>query len=325
MKCTNKRLLSLFVLCLIFITGCGNNKYDIPYSADTNISSFSIIEDSENSSKIDPFAKKLVVVEGNVDTSSIDIREATAAGMFDLTKGSAIYAKDIFEKMNPASLTKIMTAIVAMKNASPDLVLTASANVYVSDSSAQVVNIKEGDQMTLEQALNMMLVYSANDAANLIAEGVGGTIENFVIMMNAEANSLGATGTHFTNPNGLHDAEHYSTPYDMYLMMNTAIQYDLFNQIITKPEYQTVYYNAAGNEVSLEVESTNYYLIGKKTGPAGVTIIGGKTGSTSMAGHCLVLYSKDSKGAPYISVVMNSDNRDNLYAYTTELLEKIGK
>ena len=134
-----------------------------------------------------------------------------------------------------------MTALVAMENGSGDMLLTASENVTKLESGAQTCGIKEGDQMTLNQALHLLLINSANDAAVLIAEGIAGSIEGFSEMMNAEALNLGATNTHFVNPHGLSDDNHYTTVYDMYLITNAAIQYDRFNEIIHMKEYQTVY------------------------------------------------------------------------------------
>ncbi len=121
-----------------------------------------------------------------------------------------------------------------------------------------------------------LLINSANDAAVLIAEGVGGSVENFCEMMNEEALALGATNSHFVNPHGLTDDNHYTTVYDMYLIMNEAIKFEVFREIIHMDSYTTVYHDKNRAEKEITVNSTNYYFIGKADPPSGITILGGK-------------------------------------------------
>ena len=188
---------------------------------------------------------------------------ASGGALFDVNNHETIYAKNIYEKLAPASLTKVLTAVVALKNASEDTLLTATSNVKITESGAQVCGLKEGDQLTLSQALHLLLINSANDAAVLIAEGVGGSVENFCEMMNEEALALGATNSHFVNPHGLTDDNHYTTVYDMYLIMNEAIKFEVFREIIHMDSYTTVYHDKNGAEKEITVNSTNYYFIGK--------------------------------------------------------------
>ncbi len=323
MKCTNKPFLVLTIIGTLLLTGCSSGKYPVPYTADTDISSFSIVNSERTSSKASSFANKLCVVDQNINASSIPLTASAAAGLFDLSGKNVIFAKDIHKQMYPASLTKMMTAIVALKNGNPDMILTASSNVKINESGAQVIGLNNGDTMTLSQALNILLIYSANDVAVLIAEGISGSEEAFVELMNKEALSIGATNTHFMNAHGLNNEEHYSTPYDLYLIMNEAIQFETFNEIIHTPEYNTTYYDAKGNPVEVNIKSTNMYLNGTIEMPTGVTVVGGKTGTTSAAGHCLIMLSKDTKSNPYISVVMKSDNREDMYGYMSMLLKQI--
>lgn len=267
------------------------------------------------------FAGDLCVVDTDIIPKDLDFSEQTAAGLFDLNGKDTIYAKNIHETLYPASITKIMTAIVALKNGQPEDVLTASENVKITEEGAQLIGLKPGDTMTLTQALHLLLIYSANDVAVLIAEGIGGSVDEFVGMMNEEAHAIGATNTHFSNPHGLTDEDHYTTPYDLYLIMNDAIQYELFNEIIHMRDYQTIYQTKDGKEKEVDVETTNYYLQGNASAPSGITVIGGKTGTTNAAGHCLILLSRDTSSNPYISIIMKSGSRDDLYAYMTRLLE----
>ena len=313
----------LLVLCVLCINGCGRNQYEMAYEVNSDVSSFRIVNIEEDSRNTEPFAADLCVVSSDVNISDVDMSKASGAGLFDLNDNETLYAKNVHEKLYPASLTKIMTALVALKYGSMDMTLTASANVKNLESGAQVCGLKEGDQMTLDQALHILLINSANDAAVMIAEGIGGSIEGFADMMNEEALSLGATNTHFVNPHGLSDDNHYTTVYDMYLITNAAIQYERFNEIIRTTEYSTVYYDKNGNSKELNINSTNYYFQGQAEAPSGVTVLGGKTGTTNAAGHCLVLVSRDTSGNPYVSVIMRAESREDLYSQMSELLDEI--
>ena len=168
-----------------------------------------------------------------------------------------------------------------------------------------------------------MLIYSANDAAVLIAEGIGGSMDNFVEMMNEEAKEIGATKSHFANPHGLTADDHYVTTYDMYLIFNEAIKYDEFQQIINMSGYTTTYTGSSGKSVDVDITTTNLYVRGDESVPSNCTVIGGKTGTTTAAGHCLILLAKDNSGNPYISVIMKAEDSDTLYSEMTELLNKI--
>lgn len=322
MKCTNrtKKYSCLLLLLPIFMTGCGVNEYTMPYRESGQVSSFKLatIDDSETAR---PFARQLCVVDSDISNSDVSLDEVSAAALFDLGNLDTLYAVDVNKQVHPASLTKIMTALVAMKYGSMDQVLTASENVRITEPGAQLCGLSPGDTMTLDQALRILLINSANDAAILIAEGVSGSVDAFVEQMNKEAKSIGATNCNFLNPNGLTQDGHYVTAYDLYLIFNQALQYNLFNEIIQMPSYSTTYLDRNGNEKILEVKSTNQYIQGNIAMPQGITVIGGKTGTTNAAGHCLILLSKDSSGDSYISVIMNSPSTEDLYIKMTELLE----
>ena len=331
MKCTNKdkrtvsakRIIPVLFSILLLLTGCGQSQFDMPYSVDSEVSSFRVVDLEEERGTAVPFASGLCVVNSNIDSSDVDMTAASGAGLFDIKNCNTLYAKNAHEKLYPASLTKVMTALVAMKHGSNEMMLTASANVRILESGAQVCGIKEGDQMTLDQALHLLLLNSANDAAVMIAEGIAGSVEAFSAMMNEEALLLGATNTHFVNPHGLPDDNHYTTVYDMYLIMNEAINYSTFNDIIHMDTYTTVYTDKNGASKEITVNNTNRYIQGTAQAPSGITVMGGKTGTTNAAGHCLVLLSRDSSSKPYISIIMRAESGDLLYSQMTDLLEEI--
>jgi D-alanyl-D-alanine carboxypeptidase len=252
------------------------------YAPDSEISSFNVLTDSVGGT-VEAFAADLCVTSEDIGTSlSVDMSKATSAVLFDLNKKETIYSKNAHEQLHPASLTKVMTALVAMKYGSLDQVLTATDSVTIHESGAQLLGLKPGDTMTLDQALHALLMYSANDVANLIAENIGGgSIDSFVNMMNQEAQRIGATNTSFLNPHGLTQDGHYTTAYDLYLIFNEAIKYDTFNEIIHMNSYQMTYYNADGEPKERTIETTNLFLKGNYSVPDNVNVIGGKTGTTT--------------------------------------------
>jgi len=321
--CTGKiSVLLIIMLICTLIVGCGTG-YEMPYSLHNDNSVYDVGTIVEEVGTYPSFAKDLCVVSGNINAEQVNMENAQVGALFDINNTNTLYAKNANQTVHPASLTKIMTALVALKYAQPDLMLIASDNVIIKESGAQLANIKPGDQMTLEQALNILLLYSANDVAIMIAEGIAGTVDDFCSLMNEEAIEIGATNSHFTNPNGLTADDHYVTAYDMYLIFREALQYSLFNDIIQKSTYETVYYGSDGSEKSISVDNTNQYLADSANIPDQITVIGGKTGTTAAAGHCLILYSRDVNGSPYISVIMNADSSENLYTYMNELLSYI--
>ncbi|MDO4292005.1 MAG: D-alanyl-D-alanine carboxypeptidase family protein [Eubacteriales bacterium] len=327
MKCTSKKVLALLAALTVAVSasGCGEETFAFSYDPDYSVSSFRVVGESSFETA-DAFASGLCVVNGDVavDDSVVDMSEATAAGLFDLNRHTVLYAKNIHERLAPASLTKLMTAVVALKNGNPDDVITVSANVNNLESGAVVCGLKEGDRLTLNQALHALLIKSANDAAIAIAEHIGGSVEGFAELMNEEAARIGATNSHFVNPHGLTADDHYVTAYDMYLIFNEAINYSVINDIIRMTSYETVYTDKNGAEKKLSFTNSNQYLAGNYTPPETVSVVGGKTGTTNAAGNCLILLAKDTAGNPYIAVILRSKERAILYEEMSGLLGQIG-
>lgn len=324
MKCTNRKsklkISAVLLAGILCMTGCGSTKYDMPYSSQNSVSSYQLLNVA-NQETIEPFAANLCVAAKDIPAQGISLPDVGAAALFDCKNLETLYAKNVNNQMNPASLTKVMTALVALKHGSPDDVLVASENVKITESGAVLCGLKPGDKMTLDQALHILLMYSANDVAVLIAEGVTkGSVEDFVALMNEEAQRIGATNCHFMNPNGLTEEGHYVTAYDLYLIFQEALKYNLFNEIIQTSSYNTVYMDGNGAEKSIEIENSNLYLRGVYDMPSNVTVVGGKTGTTNAAGHCLILLSRSSSGTPYISVIMKDDSREKLYEDMSNLL-----
>ena len=331
MKCTNnslkKKLICsiMSILIALSLSACGNTSYELPFDANSKVSGFNVVT-GEKSDVVPLFAKELCIsIQDVTDSEFANTDDSGTAILFDVSNSEVLYSSHAHDKMSPASLTKVLMALVALKNATPDTVLTASEKIYIDEPGAQLCGLKPGDTMTLNQALYIALLNSANDAALLIAQNIGGSEEEFVKMMNEEAKNLGATNSNFVNPHGLTDSNQYTTAYDLYLILNEAIKYEKFVEIIQTPSYETIYYDRNGKEKQLSVRNTNKYINSDVKAPENVKVIGGKTGTTNAAGHCLMVLAKDINGAPYIAIILKAGSRDSLYAQMTDLLEEITK
>ena len=275
--------------------------------------------------RTESFAQKLCVSsQGNVDCiKNAQLEEGQKGLLYSLSNHKVLYANGIYDKVYPASITKIMTAMLALQSGKlNDTVTITQDNVTLEDGS-QVCGFVAGDQVTLDQLLHCLLVYSGNDAASAIAEYVGGSTENFVQMMNDYAAKLGCTGTHFSNPHGLQDENHYTTPYDIYLMLNEAFTYPEFTEITELPSYTVTYTGSDGTEKSTTLTATDHYLTGEATAPKDVTILGGKTGTTEVAGNCLAILTQNAYGKTFVSIVMGADTKELLYQEMNSLLQNI--
>lgn len=263
------------------------------------------------------------MVVSDVPMDGVSLGENQKGLLLDLDDRKVLYSKQALQKVYPASITKIMTAMLALKYGNMNDVVTITQENLNLEEGSQVCGFWAGDQVTMDQLLHCLLVYSGNDAAAAIAEHVGGSTDGFVEMMNSYARELGCTGTHFTNPHGLQDENHYTTPYDIYLMLKEALNYPEFTQITQSGSYTVEYTHADGSSASTTLLATDHYLTGEATPPKNVTILGGKTGTTDNAGNCLALLSQNAYGKPYISIVMGASTKDELYEQMSSLLQNI--
>lgn len=321
MKCTN-RLLAAGLVCVLFLSGCaGKVELEDAFAADRP--GLGVQNTGENS-EIAYFAKDLCVANDDVEEIEADTSEALAACFFHLDTREVLYAKNIHDRLYPASTTKIMTALVALEKGDMDAQATVSKEaITFNESGVSTAKLKEGDVLTLRQLLYALLLVSANDAANVIAEQIAGSQEEFVAMMNEEAQKIGATNTHFVNPNGLHNEEHYTTAYDLYLMFNKAMEYDDFLEILQTPDYNTTYLSADGSSVEAAWSSSNQFTKGAVTVPDGVTAVGGKTGTTTAAMSCLVQLFEDAQGERYVAIILGCKERAALYEEMQSFLSNL--
>lgn len=314
-------LSAFLMLCLsLGLFGCGK-KEALPdeYELETRIAEFAV---SDEPADVAPFARDLCVLLSE-DSSDSSVT-AQAAAVFDLEGGSAVFQKNALARMNPASTTKVMTALLAIKYGNPDDLVTVTDAVLITEAGSTMCGIKPGDVITMEQLLYGLLMPSGNDAANAIAVHMDGSIEAFTERMNREAKLLGATGTHFANANGLTDPDHYTTAYDLYLIFHEALKYDAFRQIIGTGAYTAEYVDGEGKPKTSSWKIGNLYMKGDRSTPDGLTVFGGKTGTTKAAGYCLIMGSSTDDGHEYASVVMKADSRAALYDNMTKIISKIG-
>ncbi len=247
---------------------------------------------------------------------------AEAVLLADLTSGNILYEKNMHTRRSPASLTKIMTGLLAVEavergDISMDTVITAPADCWTGlDSDSSNAEISPGEQMPFGDYLYCALVKSANEACNVVASAVAGNIQNFVNRMNTRAAELGATNTYFSDTNGLSSDHHYTTAYDLFLISREAMDHKLFVEIADTPSYEidpTNIYKKTRvlkNSNALICQDGVYgddYLY---SGASGV-----KTGYTNAAGYCLVSTS-EKDGARLLAVLLgcngplNADQTD---------------
>ena len=316
-----KKVIFLLTLSMILLCGCQKEAaLDHKYNLENRLDQFSEVD---SDGFCGAFADEICVAYAANDSDTS--LTADAAGVFEIGGGDAIFEQNVFARMNPASTTKVMTAILALKygNLSDQVTVTDAAIIHESGSS--MAGVKPGDVMSLEDLLYGLMIPSGNDAANAIAVHMSGTIPNFVSMMNEEARRIGATGTHFVNANGLTDPDHYTTAYDLYLIFNEALKYEKFREIIGAYDHLAEYKDASGNPKTATWGVGNFYMNGKVETPEGLTVFGGKTGTTQAAGYCLIMGTRTENGKEYASVIMKADNRDALYKDMTKIITKIDK
>ena len=323
MKCIGKysKLIAVLSLTAMVTTGCGFGSKNV-------VADYEIENYNTNLYTGDLFASDLCVASGDVNLKGITSAETDtlhSAALFDVDGKKVDFSYQMFDKIYPASTTKLMTALVALENADLSDVVTVSQNADMNSFAADeaTCGIQAGDKITLSDLLYGLLLHSGNDNATAIAEYVGGSMDGFAEMMNKEAAKLMATGTHFVNSNGLHNDNHYTTAYDLYLIFNEALKLPLFCEIINAQSYTADYTDANGAAKQQVWKVGNWYLKGDREAPEGVTVLGGKTGTTQAAGYCLIMASDGDDGKEYISVVLKSANRPSLYDNMTEILTKI--
>ena len=218
---------------------------------------------------------------------------AKAACVMEMETGRVLFEYNARARLPMASTTKVMTALLAIENGDLSSEVTCSSNAFGVPGTS--IYLAEGETLTLEQMLYGLMLASGNDAAVAIAEHIGGSVPQFVRMMNARAAELGAAGTHFSNPNGLPDDTHVTTAYDLARIARAAMGNEAFRRIVSTRSAQIPW---AGRTYSRQLRNKNRLL---ETYPGATGV---KTGFTSRAGRCLV-FGASRDGMELVGVVLN--------------------
>lgn len=260
----------------------------------------------------------IIFVSGCTSTyaSTIPDTYSSACLLMEESTGKILYSKNANSIMYPASTTKIMTAILTLENCNlSDTAVVSHNAVFSIPSGYSTASLVEGEVLTLEQLLNVLLIPSANDAAVVLAEHIAGSVEAFSDMMNSKAVELGCLNTHFVNPNGIHNENHYSTAYDLALIGKYAMQFPTFKEISSKTRYTLPITNAYSKEDRIFNTTNDLIKPNYSSSPTNYYYkyaTGGKTGYTDPAGQCIVATAtKDN--VSLIAVTLHGDfTEDNL-------------
>ena len=239
---------------------------------------------------------------------------AEAALVADLTTGEILYEKNADERLYPASLTKMLTGILAIENVSLGITMTADDEIETVEPT--ILKMKAGEQITARDALHCMLIASCNDLAELFAKHMSGSVAEFAKLMNEKAAEIGCENSHFVNPHGLHDENHYTTARDLYKIVSYCMQNELFREIVGMTEYTYTRGKGALNPGKTEtVKTTNWLLYNTTTtiyvGPDKRTpkydgCIGIKTGYDDEAKGCMIA-AAEKDGTTILTIVLRSD------------------
>lgn len=324
MKYSSKICSLIFItVCLIsLLSGCNYQSYD-------SSKQLHISEDSEL-----PIVRPKGLSSENVvipyDSYIYDDNdfEFGAGLLINQTKNEVVYAANPHKRIYPASMTKILTAIIVMDavnsgQISMDDMVVVGKKIEFNEDNVAVLGLQPGDYITVRDLMHGLLVSSLNDCAVVLARYVGGTVSDFVDLMNSRAMELGATNSHFVNPHGLHDNKHYTTPYDLYLIFKEFLKNDTLLQIDSKSTYNLTY-TREDEKVSVELTATNAFLSNSFDMPTGYHITGWKTGTTEKAGSCIILeFVSDDTGDKYICLVSNAKDHETLYQNVQDMLKQI--
>ena len=219
---TLKKIFILSIILSIFIN-LGLFTSNVYGSTSLNFNNYQYIASSSSS---------------NVSTTSESDLTIYSEGaiLMEASSGTILYGKNENEKLYPASTTKILTAVLAIENCDLSDKITASYEAVMSiPAGYSNAAIQPGETLTMQELLDMFLIHSANEIGFIFAEHISGSVEDFATLMNQKAQSLGCKNTHFTNPSGIHDTEHYSTAYDMALIAQYCMKNEIFRETVSKP------------------------------------------------------------------------------------------
>lgn len=332
-------ILSFVLAGVILLSSCGSLEGQGSDVANSTSNEVTATEDTSAKSTEAPSEETSVQTDAETDEPSdftyapIEINRtinATHVALLDVEKREILFEKGGLDtKIYPASTTKLITALVALENCSPETVITAGNELSLMGEGSSIAYIKRGHKLTLDMLIAAMLLPSGNDAAYVVAAGVGKIMANddsisskeavnyFCREMNSFASKNGLTGSNFTCPDGYHDDNHYTTLHDMLIISSLAVQNETILKY-AKTESLSVTY-ASGEKNSWN--NTNELI--KKSSPYYYSYaIGLKTGTTTEAGKCLVSAAQKD-GRTVIACVFNAEGNDDRFASSLLLLKTV--
>ena len=262
-------------------------------------------------------ASALIPMGAQATKEQVDAITTPYVILYESNSDSIIYEKNAYTKAYPASTTKIMTCIVALEICgSVDLQYSCGWEAQSGfGRQSSVLGLKYGYVVTIKDLLYGLMLCSGNDCGACLAVATAGSIDHFVELMNQKAAEIGMTGTHYMNPHGLHDDEHYTTAYDLAILMKHALENETFREIIKTTEYTVV---EANGKFTKTIQTSNKFLLTKPDiDPENNEYeyaIGGKTGETNIAGYCLV-EAAEKDGVTLIAVLMGDPNTSTTKFY----------
>ena len=318
-----KNSITILIICLIFflLNSLLNNKSNLYKGLDEL--EFAINESMHDSAAFYE-ALSHTVVDADDTTNSQLFEGSYYALLIDETNNQVYASHNAHRRMYPASMTKLMTAIiVAEKLESGEIseydVVTVSDYYDLTYDGVAPCDIAYGSQITVKNLMHGLLIGSNNYYALILADYIAGSEEAFCEMMNEKAHELGATNTHFSNPHGLDEPDHYSTAYDIFLILSEADTYEYIRNIDKLSTYSYTYLSPNGYEVSDETSATSLIAHGYVTLPSNFSVRTWKTGTTSGAGNCLAICLTKGENTYYL-VASDGDSRAELYDVIIELL-----
>ncbi len=327
-----KKITALLLVCVLLFgcTGCGKKKKSLLGDYQSKDSVVHQDVGAQCEARYAPLLSQFFLCNIDHDMLTTDYvfdEEKTdrkgSAFVINRTKNELVFGYRMDELFYPASITKLMTALVTLNRCDPDekVVITKEMAEF---SRGSVEELKEGDVLTVHDLLLCMLVSSANNAAVALAIHVAGSESAFVELMNQEMRKLGGLNTNFANASGLHDDKHKTTPYDMYIVYQECTKYKEFREIIALTEKRYNYTDAKGAQRSRTVKTTNCFKLTDPKHhydyPDSIVILGGKTGTTNYAGYCMILHVRNSYGTEYILGVFRAETEEKLYHKLNDLL-----
>lgn len=327
MKCSNNNNKIIHIgiialLCCSLLSGCSMNAYPKEQPLHVNTAS--------NLPIVRPagLASDNVVIPYDAYVYDDADFEYEAGLLINQTKNSVVCAVNPHKQIYPASMTKILTAVVVMDAVNSGQIslndtVVIRKEIEFNEANVTALGLEPGDYITVNELLHGLLISSYNDCAIALARYVSGSVSDFVDLMNKKAQELGATNSHFVNPHGLHDNNHYTTPYDLYLIFKEFLKYDTLVQIDSSSSYVLKMYKDS-EKITTELTPTNAFLSNSVEMPTGYHITGWKTGTTEKAGSCIILeFVNDETNEEYICLVSNAKDHETLYQNVNDMLKQI--